>query len=480
MLAFAGISYGLLRLTLSISWAAVFLAYWCFAMLSFVISLFANYSGRDFDVTDHDRFVSTFEYERYPSVDVWLPNCGEPLDVLRNTWEHVRRLAWPGEVNVYCLDDRGLPEVRAMAAEFGFTYLSRPDKGWMKKSGNLRFAYEHSGGELVLLFDADFCPRPDMLSEMVPYMLRDDSVAIVQTSQFFRVQRRQNWIERGAAQVQEFFYRACQWSRQQHGAAICCGTNAIYRRSALDENGGMPLIPQGEDMRTGFDLQLLGWRLQYVPLNLAAGICPPDLSSFFKQQYRWCTGSIRLLADDTFWKVRLPLRARLSYLAGFNYYVQTALSAFFIPALMLSLLIADVNGFRLSHYAVLIPALLVLVVVYPLWHRCRFGPAAWSIRIICQWSYVFAIFDFLHEAVIPWDATGSGNASVASSRRFRQFQWSSFCWNTLSSFAWVGLALWRAAEGDWVNFAVVSVMGAFYAFNSFRLVESFFHRELIA
>jgi cellulose synthase (UDP-forming) len=480
LLGFAGISYGIVRLTMSVSWAGIFLAWWCFAMLSFALSFFANYSGRDFDVTAHDEFVRSFSFDRYPSIDVWLPNCGEPIELLRNTWIHVSRLAWPGVVNVYCLDDRGLPEVRAMAAEFGFTYLSRPDKGWMKKSGNLRFAYEHSNGELIVLFDADFCPRPDILFELVPYLLENERLAIVQTAQFFRVLPEQRWIERGAAQVQEFFYRACQWSRQQHDAAICCGTNAVYRRTALDDNGGMTLIPQGEDMRTGFDLHQLGWRLLYLPLNLAAGLCPADLSSFFKQQYRWCTGSLRLLSDEQFWRAPLSRSARLSYLAGFNYYVQTALSAFMIPALMLSLLLADVSGFRLSHYAVLIPALAVLVLVYPLWHRARYGPAAWSVRIICQWSYVFAILDFLHEAVIPWDATGSGSATVASSRRFKQFKWSSFCWNATSSLAWVTLAVVRAVQGDWVNFVVVSVMGIFYLFNSFRLVESFFQPELVA
>jgi hypothetical protein len=84
------------------------------------------------------------------------------------------------------------------------------------------------------------------------------------------------------------------------------------------------------------------------------------------------------------------------------------------------------------------------------------------------------------ETVIPWDATGSGDASVASTARFRQFQLSSVLWNGVSSILWVGLGIWRVATGDWVSFLFAVVMGCFYVTNSYRLVESFFTRELVA
>jgi cellulose synthase (UDP-forming) len=477
--AFVGITYGFVQLALSVRWAEVFLAYWCFVMLSFVVSLIANYFTRDFDVKVHDRAMASYEFGRYPSIDVWLPNCGESLDILRNTWEHVSALQWPGVIEVYCLDDRGLPEVEALARELGFHYLSRADKGWMKKSGNLRYAYEHSSGELILLFDADFCPRPDMLRELVPYFLEDPGLAIVQTSQFFRIHSSQNWIERGAAQAQEYFYRACQWSRQQRGAAICCGTNALYRRRALDDNGGMTLIPQGEDMRTGFDLQQLGWRILYLPLNLASGLCPDNISSYFKQQYRWCMGSLRLLSERVFWNANLSLRARLCYVAGFNYYVQTALYTFMIPSLMVLLLVFEPERFNVRNYVFFVPALLVLLIGYPLWHRCRYGPEAWSIRIICEWCYIFAIVDFLRDAVIPWDATGSRTASVASTMRFKQFQWLALGWNGATAAIWAGLAIFRMLTLDWTSFVVITAMGLFYLSNSYRLVGTFRQKALM-
>jgi cellulose synthase/poly-beta-1,6-N-acetylglucosamine synthase-like glycosyltransferase len=480
IVASIGITYSLVRISLAIRWGEVLLVYSCYAALSFSVSLYSNYFTKDFDVDGHDAFVRSWHFNSYPSIDVWLPNCGESIDVLRNTWTRARNIEWPGVVNYFCLDDRGLEEVRTLADQFGFTYMSRPDKGWMKKSGNLKFAFEHSFGELVFLLDAGFCPRPDIFMELVPYLQSDEHLGIVQTSQYFRIHDSQNWIEKGAAQVQEYFYRACQWSRQQRGASICCGTNALYRRSALEENGGMTLVPQGEDMRTGFDLQLLGWKMLYLPLNLAAGLCPSDLSAFFKQQYRWCTGSLRLLTEKRFWTADLRPSQRLCYIAGFNYYLLTAMYTFVIPTLMLTMLTFYPERFRVTNYIVLLPAMFVMLFVYPLWHRCRYGPDAWSVKIICEWSYVFAILDFLMETVIPWDATGSGDASVASTARFRQFQLSSVLWNGVSSILWVGLGIWRVATGDWVSFLFAVVMGCFYVTNSYRLVESFFTRELVA
>ncbi len=471
--AFACLTYGFVRACLITGWYDVFLAYWAFVTVSFIISVPVNFFAKDFDLRGHDELVATWSPAIYPSVDIWLPICGEATEVLRNTWEHVARLSYPGELKVYCLDDVGVPECEAMAAEFGFAYLSRPDKGWMKKSGNLHYAYRHSSGELIALFDADFCPRPGFLLELVPYLDRDPSVGIVQSAQYFRVDRVQNWIERGASQVQEFFYRVCQSSRGKKGGAICCGTNAVYRRAALDQNGGMTVIAQGEDMRTGFDLAQLGWSLLYLPLNLAMGLSPSEMSSYFKQQYRWCSGSLRLVAEREFWESRLSPESKLCYIAGFNYYLQAGLYNFVLPMLIVSLLVFFPHQFRAIDYVFILPAILVMTIGYPLWHKCKFGPAAWSIRIVQQWTYVFAAMDFLREMTIPWDATGARGGSVGSTARYRQFRCSVIGWNGLVSLAWVTLSVWRLSTGDWTSFVFVTTMGMFWLVTTSRVIYSF-------
>ena len=44
-----------------------------------------------------------------------------------------------------------------------------------------------SCGDFILLLDADFAPRHDLLNEALPYMDAYPDTGIVQTPQFFRI-----------------------------------------------------------------------------------------------------------------------------------------------------------------------------------------------------------------------------------------------------------------------------------------------------
>jgi cellulose synthase/poly-beta-1,6-N-acetylglucosamine synthase-like glycosyltransferase len=94
----------------------------------------------------------------------------------------------------------------------------------------------------------DFCPRPDFLKEIIPIHLGRPDTAIVQTPQFFRTSDEQSWVEQGAGSVQELFYRVVQINRNRFGAAICVGSNAVYRREALKEVGGTAEIGFSEGL----------------------------------------------------------------------------------------------------------------------------------------------------------------------------------------------------------------------------------------
>ena len=187
-----------------------------------------------------------------------------------------------------------------MAESLGFCYVRRPDLRACKKSGNLRYAFARTSGEYLVIFDADFAPRPDFLAETLPY-LDDPAIAIVQTPQFFRESAAQTWIENAAGAIQEVFYRAVQVARDRFGAATCVGTSAVYRRAALEPHGGPTLIPYAEDVHTGLDVRQCGWSLVYLPVVLSTGICPDNLDAFVRQQYRWCTGNAGIVFSRRLW-----------------------------------------------------------------------------------------------------------------------------------------------------------------------------------
>lgn len=407
----------------------------------YVISLLVNAGTRGFDQDAHSRLVASWRPARYPTLDIFLPVCGEPLTVLYNTWEHVLELAraYPGLAIVYVLDDSGDEQVQAMASEFGFAHIARPNRGWMKKAGNLRYGFACSNGEFILILDADFAPRADLAAEMMPYFDADRSLGIVQSPQYFQTHGHMSWMERGAGAVQELFYRLVQVSRDRHDGAICVGSCAIYRREALAANGGTTLIEHSEDVHTGFDLRRAGWGLRYIPVPLAAGLCPSDPDSFLAQQYRWCAGSMSLLGSRKFWATRMRWRTRCCYVSGFCYYVHTALFTFVAPAIPLTMLILLPERVRLINYLFIVPSMIYNLIVFPAWHRCRFGPEALMAKLLYGWAHVFALWDVVRRKRMGWQPTGGGTRKAGTRRIWVGLT----AWNGSTGLAWVGLAGWR-------------------------------------
>jgi cellulose synthase (UDP-forming) len=463
LVSFGCLTLAQLRLVQASRWALVYLPFLLFTVVYYLASLSVNGFGRDFDLRAHRRLRRAWRPAVHPTVDVFLPVCGEPLEVLHNTWTHVARMArhYPGVVTPYVLDDVGSGAVSAMAANFGFTYGSRPNRGWFKKAGNLLYGCRISSGEYILLLDADFAPRPDLLDELLPYMDSDPQVGIVQSPQYFRVLDQQNWIERGAGAVQELFYRSVQVSRQGKDGAICVGTCAVYRRAALAQNGGPTLIDHSEDVHTGFDLRRLGWDLRYVPIALSTGKCPDTTSAFQIQQYRWCAGSMSLEASKKFWKTKLRLRTRLCYLSGLFYYFHTALFTFVGPLIPITLLLALPETLRLENLPLIVPSLVYTTLVFPMWHKCPYRLEAWAVQMMYGWAHAFAIWDGLRRRRMTWQPTGSsGRRKVDKTQRF----WIGITvWGGGTALVWVGAAMWRMATMYPPDYAPVLAAGLFYA-----------------
>ncbi|MEY9894574.1 HAMP domain-containing protein [Catenulispora sp. MAP5-51] len=180
----------------------VFLAVLVLNLVALGFSVADGQRQRRLTRAGHEVLVRAWSPAHAPSVDLFLPTCGEPLDVLANAYSHVARMRWRGELTVYVLDDAAGPDVAALAAEFGFRYVVRPDRGHLKKAGNLNHALTIATSDVVAILDADFCPRPDFLDHLVPY-LADPAVGIVQSPQFFDTDESMSWLQRaaGAAQI---------------------------------------------------------------------------------------------------------------------------------------------------------------------------------------------------------------------------------------------------------------------------------------
>src|SRR5215470_5120682 len=444
---------------------ALFAAYTAAYCVYQLVSLPVNFAGRSFDLTAHKSLVGAWHPRRYPTVDIFLPICGEPIEVLRNTWIGVFELvqAYPGDAYVYVLDDGPSDEARMMAPSFGFVYVRRPALRQHKKAGNLNYAFRRTNSEHIVIFDADFRPRADFLAETLPYMDSPD-VGIVQTPQFFRASRRQTWVERAAGPTLEVFYRAVQVSRDRFGSALCVGSNAVYRRAALAPMRGFTEIPYAEDSHTGLDVRYYGYQLLYLPVPLAAGICPSTLNAFMRQQYRWCCGATSLMWTKHMWRVRMRWTARLPYIAGWLWNLTTGMRTLILPLIPIMLLAFLPDEIRLRNVLLLLPAVITGTVLYPLWHNAPYSPRIWPLALAVGWAQVLAIWDFARGKVMSWQPTrGPGDAT-------RRFWWGIALWNGPLALVWLALAAWRILETGSLRFGAVAALGVLNALIVTRLI----------
>jgi cellulose synthase (UDP-forming) len=440
-----------------------------------LISIPINFTGRKFDVVAHRARVKAWQPEWYPVVDIFLPICGEPAEVLHNTWTAVAAVIanYPGTAYAHVLDDGDDQVAAVLADSYGFNYVVRPNRGWYRKAGNLRNAFEHTRGDFFLILDADFAPRPEILAEMLPYFDEPD-VGIVQTPQFFRTTPEQSWVERAGATIQEVFYRSIQVARDRYGAAICVGTCAVYRRKALEPHGGPALIAYAEDVHTGLDIHKDGYRLVYIPVNLATGMCPDNVHAFVHQQCRWATGNMFTVILSRLWTVPMTVRARLSHISGFFYYLSSAIAVFTLPAAPVILLAFSPKSIKISNLLLFGPSLFTGMVMYPLWHRSDYRlREILPLTLIRGWAHVLAIWDYVLGRTLSWQPSG------ASVSRVSRLWWSLILWNGSVAVAWLGLTAWRIDTTRSPQFLITAVTGILNLVIVCRAVYGMTHRAQV-
>jgi len=268
------------------------------ALLSMWTILSSGHNPRDFAYHDAETklFPGLSEGDDTPHlggvpvlVDVFITVYGEDIATVRRTVEAA--LGIRGRHRTWILDDGRSDEVRDLAAELGSYYVRRLSSHGAK-AGNINHALTLAKGAYFAVFDADFVPRPDFLQQTLPFFT-NDKIAFVQTPQAYG--NLHTVIARGAAYMQTVFYRFIQPGRNRFNAAFCVGTNVVFRRSAIDEIGGIYTDSKSEDVWTALTLHERGWRSIFIPEVLAVGDAPETVEAYSKQQLRWATGGFEIL-----------------------------------------------------------------------------------------------------------------------------------------------------------------------------------------
>ncbi|NTU71469.1 MAG: glycosyltransferase [Coriobacteriia bacterium] len=243
------------------------------------------------------------------SIDIFVTVMGEPIDIVEKTVAAAARIRHP-RAHVWLLDDGKSPQVRDLASRYPVGYIVR-DNNRGAKAGNINHALSMTHGDYFAIFDADQIAHPEFL-EVVMGVFEDQKVAFVQTPQVY-YNRPENRVAAGAHDQQALFYGPILRGKNGSGAVFSCGTNVVFRRSAIEAIGGIPEDSVTEDLRASLLLLDKGFTSEYVAKVVAEGLGPMDVGSYFNQQFRWGRGGLEILFK------RRPFSAKMRPAQAFQY-----------------------------------------------------------------------------------------------------------------------------------------------------------------
>jgi cellulose synthase (UDP-forming) len=323
-----------------------------------------------------------------PPIDVLIPTYDEPIEIVEPTVRAATALVG-ARVNVCLLDDGNRPEMAALAARCRVRYASRTERTGAK-AGNLNHAIARLSAPFVAVFDCDHVPAPDFFVATLGYF-HVPAVAYVQTPQYY-ANRSASAVAAGAAAQQDFFYGAVARGRDRINSMFCCGTNVIFRRSALEDVGGFPEKSLTEDFALSIRLHERNWQSAYVPTVLALGLGPEDMRSYISQQARWAQGCVGQIPRILFG--RLPLRLRAQYLLAATSFL-SGLTTFVYLTLLLLRIFGGIQPIQTGTGAAFLvhflPYFAVSVLTISVASDGAYSFGAYSLGITSFWVHVVAL-----------------------------------------------------------------------------------------
>lgn len=263
-----------------------------------------------------------------PRVDVFIPVYDEPAEIVAPTVAAAASMTG-ANVTVYLLDDGRRDEMEVLASRFGARYLRRADRSGAK-AGNINHALGRTDAEFVAVFDCDHVPESHFLERTLGYFDEDARTAFVQTPQYY-ANGPAGGVAAAAWSQQALFFGPIACGKDALDAMFCCGTNTVFRRSALEDVGGFPEASLTEDFELSVFLHQKGYRSVYVPEVLAKGLGPEDMASYVGQQMRWARGCLSAIPRIV--GARLGVKLKLQYLLSSMFFLSgwTALIYMSLP-----------------------------------------------------------------------------------------------------------------------------------------------------
>jgi cellulose synthase/poly-beta-1,6-N-acetylglucosamine synthase-like glycosyltransferase len=285
-------------------------------------------------------------FEQLPPVTVQLPLYNERY-VVERLIEEALKIEYPRELlQIQVLDDSTddtAPFAEALVERYrnmGYPieYHHRANRHGFK-AGALQQGLESATGELVAVFDADFCPPPDFLMRTV-HFFADPKVGVVQTRWSY-LNRDYNFLTEVEAMLLDGHFILEHGARSRAGYFFNFnGTAGILRKAMIADAGGWQHDTLTEDSDLSYRAQLKGWRFVYLPGLDCPSELPVEMYGFQVQQSRWAKGLTQVAKKllPALWRADIPRRVKieafLHLTPNISYPLMIVVSALMLPVMI--------------------------------------------------------------------------------------------------------------------------------------------------
>lgn len=196
--------------------------------------------------------------------------------------------------NVAVYQEQGLP-IRHLRREKRIGY----------KAGNLNFGLSHARGEFLAIFDADFLPDPHFLLQVMP-SFEDSQVGFLQTGIDY-ANKHVSFLTLFQAVEAGHKEGVTQGLAQDGFMASLTGSSCVWRRSCIDDIGGISAETITEDVDMGYKAQLQDWKYVFLPEVVSWAELPESMASFRVQRQRWARGLVQNTLRHIYKALTMPM-----------------------------------------------------------------------------------------------------------------------------------------------------------------------------
>lgn len=290
----------------------------------------------------------------WPPVTVQLPLYNEAL-VVERLIDACASLRYPAHLlEIQILDDSTDETVEIVDKRVAYwrehgldiSVVRRTDRTGYK-AGALKYGLEQARGEFVAIFDADFMPPPDFLTQMLPHFDRPE-IGMVQ-GRWGHMNAEDSLLTQIQAFGLDAHFALEQFVRNRAGYFMNFnGTAGVWRRSCIEDAGDWSSDTLAEDLDLSYRAQMKGWHFKYIEDVEVPAELPADMASLRSQQFRWTKGAAEVAFKllPALWKSDVPLMIKIegTFQLTAHFVFPFVLLVVFLHAPLLSLKHLNIEG----------------------------------------------------------------------------------------------------------------------------------------